>query len=359
MAPLAPLSLSPSGCSRSAPVSQQTTPSAASAARRLISWSEGNLRSTARFRASGHLPVEDQRLRRAGRNVHALVRFCHEPLPWYKTVEPVKPRWPKAHHWYNLKQPGVLRALDLETIVVPVGANVGATRKGRVTYSANERMQFELDAEALARLLREIRPSRSPSAGWSVRDLERAFREHCGRRGCWADHQMSLGVFLALFPKTFVVAGADGELVRPQRRSGNLVVDDGEEVMMRLALAKDRGFVEAETPLSGRSRAGSVCSGETEVSTELQQVRVKAKFRADPPREPARERSVSSASTALSPQSATDKRHRFRFERSDKRSPKGAVVLPPLEQSVRGARCAADSSPLYHCGSQLDIPECR
>jgi len=131
---------------------------------------------------------------------------------------------------------------------------------GHVTYSAKERMAFELDAEDLVNLLQQ-----SPAQGklWTLTSLEQAFRDQLGRRGSWAMHHIALGVFLAMFPRTFYVFG---DFVRVLHASRTKVVDDGEDVMVRLALTLRDGV-----PAKGLAASQSL--------PDLGSIRVKAKFR--------------------------------------------------------------------------------
>eukprot|EP00931_Biecheleriopsis_adriatica_P032049 TRINITY_DN18730_c0_g1_i2.p2 TRINITY_DN18730_c0_g1~~TRINITY_DN18730_c0_g1_i2.p2 ORF type:complete len:160 (-),score=24.96 TRINITY_DN18730_c0_g1_i2:293-772(-) len=108
---------------------------------------------------------------------------------------------------------------------------------------------------------------------WTPPLLESAFRDQVGRRGAWELHHMSLGIFLSLFPKTFVTVGPHQEFVRLVQPSRKKVTDDGEEVMVRLALAR------AKTE-----------PGKTLWGAQLRGAHVKAKFRmSETPRKPARD----------------------------------------------------------------------
>lgn len=227
-------------------------------------WTKGDLRGTTRFRSSGRVPAEEQRHRRRGRLTEVLQPFCREPLPWYKELEPHRPRWPDLFHPWSLKHAG-LRALDNETVVVDAGDLREKTKQGilrsstgHVTYSAKERQQFEMDAEDLMRILQQSVPGSRPM--WTIAVLERVFNDQLGRRGTWADHDMSLVVFLSLFPKTFCtyVSSQGQAYARMLHPARNKIVDDGEEVMVQLALAR-----------AGKSRSLG----------ELKDVRVKARFK--------------------------------------------------------------------------------
>jgi len=231
-----------------------------------LDWAKGNLRSTTRFNSSGRLCAEEQHCRRRGRLTEVLQPFCQEPLPWYKILEPARPQWPDTFHAYSLKSPGTLRALDNETVMVDAGDVLEKTKQGllrsstgHVTYSAKERMAFELDAEDLVHLLQQTPQGKL----WTLTSLEQAFRDQLGRRGSWAVHHIALGVFLAMFPRTFYVFG---DFVRVLHASRTKVVDDGEDVMVRLALTLRDGV-----PAKGLAASQSV--------PDLGSVRVKAKFR--------------------------------------------------------------------------------
>lgn len=227
-------------------------------------WTKGDLRGTTRFLSSGRVPKEDQSHRRKGRLTEVLQPFCREPLPWYKELEPYRPHWPDLFHPWSLKHDG-LRALDSETVVVDAGDVVERTKRGmmrsstgHVTYSAKERQQFELDAEDLMQILQQSAPGGRPL--WTLSALERAFRDQLGRRAAWVDRDMSLAFFLSLFPKTFCTytsnkGQAYARILHPARKK---LVDDGEQVMVQLALAQ-----------AGTSRSVD----------ELKDIRVKARFK--------------------------------------------------------------------------------
>lgn len=227
-------------------------------------WMKGDLRGTTRFCSSGRVPAEDQSHRRRGRLTEVLQPFCREPLPWYKELEPHRPHWPDLFHPWSLKHDG-LRALDSETVVVDAGDLVERTKRGilrsstgHVTYSAKERQQFELDAEDLMRISQQSVPGSRPL--WTLSALERAFHDQLGRRGTWMDHDMSLAVFLSLFPKTFCTYTSNkgqiyARILHPTR---NKLVDDGEQVMVQLALAQ---------------------AGTSKSVGKLKDIRVKARFK--------------------------------------------------------------------------------
>merc|ERR1719401_1183199 len=97
---------------------------------------------------------------------------------------------------------------------------------GEVTYSARHRLKFEMDAEAVMHLLRDVVPYGAPE--WSLHKLERAFYEQHGRLGWWNHYKIPFDVFLSLFPRTFVVFGAERKFARVLHRSRTHIVDDGE-----------------------------------------------------------------------------------------------------------------------------------
>lgn len=241
-------------------------------------WSKGDVRTKSRFQCDGYLGVEDQACRRKGRNTEVLHRFCREPIPWYKKVEPMRPQWRNDYHWYTEKDG--IRVKDTDLFVVPSRDILERTRhgglvrssNGEVTYSASQRLQFELDAEQLARIIREVVPYGTQE--WSLDKLEKEFYSQIGRRGCWVQHSIPLNAFVSLFTKTFYMFGHLGaEMVRVQRKTGNRVEDNPEDVMIRLALASKRGCVERQTFIGGSATRKS------KMLPELSQMHAKTKFK--------------------------------------------------------------------------------
>jgi len=150
------------------------------------------------------------------------------------------------------------------------------TSSGHVTYSASDRMRFELDAAELIRILREVRPHSSPS--WTLVALEKVFQDHTGRRGCWIRNHLPIGVFLTLFPRTFEAFGGNGEFVRILHRSRTHVVDNGDDTMVRLALVCQRGFVDQQPPSAMSSTRRGSPTENVKLLPELLDVKTKVRF---------------------------------------------------------------------------------
>eukprot|EP00747_Dinoflagellata_sp_TGD_P178851 gnl/TRDRNA2_/TRDRNA2_28624_c0_seq1.p1 gnl/TRDRNA2_/TRDRNA2_28624_c0~~gnl/TRDRNA2_/TRDRNA2_28624_c0_seq1.p1 ORF type:complete len:255 (+),score=28.10 gnl/TRDRNA2_/TRDRNA2_28624_c0_seq1:55-819(+) len=202
--------------------------------------------------------------------------FFGEPLEWYKKLEPYRSEWPNLVKWYHPKHG--IRVVDQETIIAPSRDRLSRTQHGLlrsstgdVVYSSRHRMKFELDAHDLLRILRKVGPY--SSSAWSLENLEDTFLKHHGRHGSWERYNMQLKIFLSLFPKTFVVFGTNGEFVRPIHKTLQCVVDKGEDVMVRLALAREKGYIENSTPVAGSTGM------ENQYVPELQHVRAKTLYR--------------------------------------------------------------------------------
>eukprot|EP00929_Paragymnodinium_shiwhaense_P063439 TRINITY_DN31686_c0_g1_i1.p1 TRINITY_DN31686_c0_g1~~TRINITY_DN31686_c0_g1_i1.p1 ORF type:complete len:325 (-),score=33.89 TRINITY_DN31686_c0_g1_i1:141-1115(-) len=222
-----------------------------------VKWTAGDMRTKTRFQMSGRLSEELQSQRRARRCTEVLHRFCNQPLPWYKVLEPSRPEWPNAWRWYHPKDG--IRVLDEDTIVVSakdrrVRTKAGLLPKssGHVTYSASDRMRFELDAEDLATILRDSHCYNSKI--WTIPKLEKTFKYKLGRSGSWKSVGLELDAFLSLFPRTFEVFGAS-DFVRvlhsTTRATNRVLVDDGQDVMVRLALACSSGYIAPEKHVEG------------------------------------------------------------------------------------------------------------
>lgn len=215
------------------------------------------------------------------RFTEVLHNFCQEPLPWYKTLEPTRPQWPKTMRKFT-HQDG-FRVADTHTIEVSARDQLQRTKKGLlrtssgiVTYSQTQRYQFELDAENLASILRERVPHIQDGKVWSVKKLEKAYQNQFRKHGSWSRQGVSLKVFLALFPKTFDLFGANHDFVRVVSKTRQCTIDCSEEAMISLALACEQGFVDRTSPLGGTMKAGQ----EPQRLRELANVRATALFRA-------------------------------------------------------------------------------
>mmetsp|Transcript_28837 Transcript_28837/g.52684 ORF Transcript_28837/g.52684 Transcript_28837/m.52684 type:complete len:302 (-) Transcript_28837:19-924(-) len=201
-------------------------------------------------------------------------QFCNEPVPYYKKVAPFRPDWPNAHKWYNRKHG--ITVVDHENIVVPARDKVQKTKNGvvrasngEVVYSARHGTRFVLDAEEVARILRDVAPHNAPA--WPLYKLEQAFFDQVGRFGSWAHYKIPFKVFLSLFPKTFIVFGKGGrEFVRVLHKSAR-VLDTADDVMVRLAIARESGHLERSVSID--------TALEDESLPELRRVRARAFYR--------------------------------------------------------------------------------
>jgi len=163
--------------------------------------------------------------------------------------QPFRPRWPR---WKS----GDLRPVDRAIVEVPVAEELVKTKRGLyrpesgvVRYSAQDWVKFRADGEELLYIMRNQKPANCRE--WSLAMLQKAYRSSCRRHGSWDRMNLCLHDFLSLFPRTFELFGAQEQLVRPFRSSVSSVADGEEEVMKRLAMAKQVGVVQAHTPVGG------------------------------------------------------------------------------------------------------------
>ncbi|CAE7796647.1 unnamed protein product [Symbiodinium sp. KB8] len=163
--------------------------------------------------------------------------------------QPFRPRWPR---WKS----GDLRPVDRAIVEVPVAEELVKTKRGLyrpesgvVRYSAQDWVKFRADGEELLYIMRNQKPANCRE--WSLAMLQKAYRSSCRRHGSWDRMNLCLHDFLSLFPRTFELFGAHEQLVRPFRSSVSSVADGEEEVMKRLAMAKQVGVVQAHTPVGG------------------------------------------------------------------------------------------------------------
>jgi hypothetical protein len=209
-------------------------------------------------------------------------RFCsaHEDqrIPYWKRVEPFRPEWQKGHRHYTSKHGH--KEEDVENVVVSardaprLTARGGILREstGEVCYSARQRLKFEVDALEVLLILQGLVPHGAKE--WNMHKIEQAFFDKHGRLGCWTAYRIPLDVFLSLFPRTFQVFGFPGKFARSLQRSLSRIVDDGEDVMRRLALLRDgRELSAAPTPSHGG------CDSDAESTLpRLDDVRAKAVY---------------------------------------------------------------------------------
>eukprot|EP00930_Biecheleria_cincta_P075362 TRINITY_DN62524_c0_g1_i1.p1 TRINITY_DN62524_c0_g1~~TRINITY_DN62524_c0_g1_i1.p1 ORF type:complete len:248 (-),score=19.53 TRINITY_DN62524_c0_g1_i1:264-1007(-) len=113
-------------------------------------------------------------------------------------------------------------------------------------YSAVREGKFRVEAEELLYILRRQKPVNCKI--WSIAALEKAYQSSVQRRGLWTKCQLTLRLFLSLFPRTFEIFGARREFVRPYRNSCTSVADSENEVMTHLAMTPQVGPGEMRTP---------------------------------------------------------------------------------------------------------------
>ncbi|CAK8999216.1 unnamed protein product [Durusdinium trenchii] len=154
------------------------------------------------------------------------------------------------------------QALEDETRPLATGEWCGEARQMRQMaqrgapdgYSVQHWTKFRADAEELLYILRNQVPANGKE--WSLHLLNKAYCSACRRYGSWDRLHLCLHDFLSLFPRTFELFGPRKQLVRPLQ-SSSAVADGEEEVMKRLALAKQQGVVHAMTPIASSSGAAS------------------------------------------------------------------------------------------------------
>mmetsp|Transcript_6468 Transcript_6468/g.14851 ORF Transcript_6468/g.14851 Transcript_6468/m.14851 type:complete len:282 (-) Transcript_6468:190-1035(-) len=163
--------------------------------------------------------------------------------------QPFRPCWP---NWKN----GDFRPVDRAIVEVPVAEELLKTKRGLwrpesgvVRYSAQHWVKFRADAEELLYIMRNQVPVNCRD--WSLGLLHKAYRSSCRRYGSWDRFNLCLHDFIALFPRTFELFGLQEQLVRPLRSTVSSVADGEAEVMKRLAMAKELGFIHAQTPVNG------------------------------------------------------------------------------------------------------------
>jgi len=195
------------------------------------------------------------------RFTEVLHNYCQEPLPWYKKLEHTRPEWPSDMKRYTSKDG--FRVNDTHTMAVSAKDVLQRTKHGQlrtssgiVTYNAVEATHLALDAEDLAKILREQMPQVRSGRIWSVKNLEKAYKMRFREHGSWERQGMSLKVYLELFPKTFDLFGANNDFVRVVSKSRQCAVDTGQDAMISLARACEQGFVDRHDPLEGTMKDG-------------------------------------------------------------------------------------------------------
>lgn len=183
---------------------------------------------------------------RSTRSCEILHSSMMEALGSYKTLDVDRPRWPHTNHRYHYVDG--IRVVDLDTSVIAANDVFRKTKhglhrssSGSVTFSQTHRMKVELDADFLAQILGGQCPGGglpAQTATWTPRRLEWIFKERTGRSGCWIDYDIGIKAFLLVFPKTFELIGPDCQYVQLRRKISTTVVDNIDDVMIRLAQAR-------------------------------------------------------------------------------------------------------------------------
>lgn len=177
------------------------------------------------------------------------------PVP-IDSHQPFRPGW-------QLWRSTDTRPIDYSTVEVPASDILIRTKVGLATqssgvirYSTIQGIKFRTDAERVLHLLRQGLPN--DQLMWPLRKLEKAFHSAVREEGSWRKYKLPFSAFLKLFPRTFEVVGATAahRFVRLLHPSSQTLLDDIEEVMKRLALARHSGCWSA-TPSDGASRPSS------------------------------------------------------------------------------------------------------
>jgi len=194
-----------------------------------------------------------QRLRNS-RCTDILHSSLEEPLSTYKSLEPLRPRWPS--HWRRFHLNDGIRVKDQDTVMVESRDQHIRTKKGLlressgcVTYSETHRRKAEIDVMFLAQIVNGGIPGGGHA--WTPKKLQHVFAERTGRLGVWKNYEVPLKHFLSLFPKTFEQFGTDMEFVRLRHSLRPQVMDRTEDAMARLACARERGYIEQHPHIEG------------------------------------------------------------------------------------------------------------
>jgi len=178
----------------------------------------------------------------------------HDPLTSYKTLEPLRPRLQTTQRRFHLTDG--YKCFDQDTICISARDQLMKTKdgilrtsSGSVVYSDTHRKKVELDVRELARILAH---EGIPGGGhaWTVKKLERVFRERAGRCGSWAHYEVPFREFLLAFPKTFQLFKG-GECVRVLHANRPLVLDESEAALVRLAKARENGHIDTLMQVCG------------------------------------------------------------------------------------------------------------
>jgi hypothetical protein len=120
---------------------------------------------------------------------------------------------------------------------------------GFVTYSEAHRRKAEIDSTLIAQILNEGVPGGGHA--WTPKKLERVFKDRTGRRGIWSHYEVPVKHFLSLFPKTFEQFGHDMQFVRLRHMMRPQLLDSTEDAMIRLARARQHGYIEQHPHIEG------------------------------------------------------------------------------------------------------------
>lgn len=194
-----------------------------------------------------------QRLRGI-RSTEILHSSLEEPLSTYKSLEPLRPKWPSMWRRFHLNDG--IRVKDQDTILVEANDKHVKTKKGLlrdssgyVTYSETHRQKTEIDVMFLAQIVNGGIPGGGHA--WTPKKLERVFKERTGRVGTWNNYEVPIKHFLSLFPKTFEQFGQDIQFVRLKHMLKPQLMDRTEDAMSRLACGKERGHIEQHPHIEG------------------------------------------------------------------------------------------------------------
>lgn len=210
-----------------------------------------------------------------------------DPLKPYKTLIPLRQEWPNENRRFHLNHG--ISVVDQDTIVVSAKDKLLKTRQGlmrqssgTITYSHSHLTKLELDVTVLAQIVNEGVPGGGHA--WTLKKLERVFRERTGRSGTWVYYEVPFRQFLLLFPKTFDVFGPDASFIRLRCPLRPRVMDNPQDAIVRLACARERGVVEQHPPIEG-CLASTRPASRQEVAElpKLKKNRLKAVFQASGP----------------------------------------------------------------------------
>eukprot|EP00930_Biecheleria_cincta_P064245 TRINITY_DN49806_c0_g1_i1.p1 TRINITY_DN49806_c0_g1~~TRINITY_DN49806_c0_g1_i1.p1 ORF type:complete len:320 (-),score=52.58 TRINITY_DN49806_c0_g1_i1:49-978(-) len=216
------------------------------------------------------------------RSCEILHSSLEEPLAHWKSLEPMKPRWPST--WRRLHLNDGIRVRDGDTIVVSARDSLEKTKtggllrssSGTVTYSSSQRTKLELDVTFLAQILGDGVPHGKHY--WTPHRLEHEFVHRTGRPGVWCHYDVGIVAFMLLFPKTFELFGPNHEQVRLKRKVSTTVLDNVEDALVRLARGRENGKIEHHLDLTSSPNCFSQTNkwaGEQLSSMGFQDSRVK------------------------------------------------------------------------------------